>query len=66
MYWLFGDAWAVRRGPWKLIGKGGDVQTLVNLDKDLAEKNNLIKERPDLADELMKLHRQWMAEVGSK
>jgi len=41
-------------------------QTLVNLEKDLAEKSNLIKEKPELADELRKLHRQGIAEVGDK
>jgi arylsulfatase A-like enzyme len=66
LHWLFGDAWAVRKGAWKLIGKRDKALTLVNLEKDLGEKNNLINERPQLADELLKLHRDWIAEVGDK
>jgi arylsulfatase A-like enzyme len=66
LYWMFGEKWAVRRGEWKLIGKGVEALTLVNLENDLAEKNNLIKAKPELADELMKLHRQWIAEVGNR
>jgi arylsulfatase A-like enzyme len=66
LHWLFGDAWAVRKGAWKLIGKRDKALTLVNLDKDLGEKNNLINEKPQLADELLKLHRDWIAEVGDK
>jgi arylsulfatase A-like enzyme len=64
LHWLFGDAWAVRKGAWKLIGKHDKALTLVNLEKDLGEKNNLINERPQLADEMLKLHRDWIAEVG--
>ena len=66
LHWLFGDSWAVRQGPWKLIGKDQDALTLVNLDSDLEEKNNLLKEQPERVDELLKLHRQWIESVGSK
>lgn len=66
LYWMFGEDWAVRKGSWKLIGKGDEAQTLVNLADDLSEKTNLINEKPDLTDELFKLHQQWIAEVGNK
>jgi hypothetical protein len=63
---MFGDAWAARKGSWKLIGKGEAPLTLVNLENDLPEKNNLMKEKAELADELLKLHRKWVAEVGDQ
>ena len=66
LHWLFGDSWAVRQGSWKLIGKNQIALTLVNLDSDLEEKNNLLKEQPERVDELLKLHRQWIESVGSK
>ena len=66
LHWLFGDSWAVRKGPWKLIGEGTTSHTLVNLDKDLEEKVNLIKDQPALVDELLKLHQQWIESVGNR
>ena len=66
LHWLFGDDWAVRKGAWKLIGKGERPLTLVNLEADFEEANSLIKEQPVLVGELMGLHRQWIAEVGNR
>lgn len=66
LHWLFGNSWAVRRGPWKLSGQGEKPSTLVNLENDLEENSNLIKDQPARADELMKLHRHWIEAVGSK
>jgi arylsulfatase A-like enzyme len=66
LHWLFGSDWAVRKGAWKLIGKSDRPLTLVNLEADIEEKQNLIKEKPGLVGELMKLHHQWIAEVGNR
>lgn len=66
LHWVFGDEWAVRKGAWKLVGKSTAALALVNLDKDIAEKKNLIQEQAKLADELHKLHREWIATVGDK
>jgi arylsulfatase A-like enzyme len=66
LHWLFGGAWAVRKGSWKLIGKGDRAEALYDLHEDLSEKNNLIKQNPQTVDELLALHRKWIAEVGSK
>ena len=66
LHWLFGDSWAVRKGAWKLTGKDKKALTLVNLEADLGEKINRLKEQPELVDELTKLHRQWIEAVGSK
>lgn len=66
LHWLFGDSWAVRKGSWKLIGKGERPQALYHLEDDLSEKNNIIKQKPEMADELFALHRKWIAEVGDQ
>jgi arylsulfatase A-like enzyme len=66
LHWLHDESWAVRKGPWKLIGKAGKPQSLVNLEKDVSEQSNLIKLQPALAEELMKSHRQWMESIGSE
>jgi arylsulfatase A-like enzyme len=66
LHWLFGDAWAVRQGPWKLIGRGEAALSLVNLDNDPAEGGNLLREQPERVDRMMKLHRQWIAAVGGR
>ena len=66
LHWKFGEEWAVHQGSWKLIGKGTVAQTLVDLQTDLGEKQNRIQEKSELAEELMKLHRQWVGEVGDK
>ncbi len=66
LHWKHAEAWAVRKGAWKLIGQGANAQTLVNLDKDLSEKDNLIHKNTEVADELIKLHRQWVADVGGQ
>jgi arylsulfatase A len=66
LHWLFGDSWAVRKGPWKLIGEGGKALSLVNLDDDLGEAENHLGDHPVLADQLMKLHSKWIGEVGNR
>jgi len=66
LHWLFGDAWAVRRGAWKLSGEGEKALSLVNLEKDLEEKNNRLSEQPELVSELTNLHRHWIESVGSR
>ncbi len=66
LHWMFGEAWAVRKGTWKLIGKGDDALTLVDLGNDIAEKNNLIRVAPELVGELFRYHKQWVAAVGER
>jgi hypothetical protein len=66
LHWLFGDSWAIRKGPWKLMGEGKNPLVLVNLEKDLPENGNLIKDQPGLVGELLKLHQQWIEAVGNR
>ena len=66
LHWLFGEAWAVRQGAWKLIGEGEKAFSLFNVEKDLEEKISHLSEQPELVAELTKLHRQWIASVGAR
>ena len=66
LHWLFGDSWAVRRGPWKLIGQGERPRELVDVEKDIGEQRSYMEERPDRVKELTKLHEEWVQEVGGR
>ena len=63
LHWFFDNAWAVRQGPWKLIGQGDSPSMLVNLDSDLGESQNQLASHPQLAGELLSLHQDWYDEV---
>jgi arylsulfatase A-like enzyme len=66
LHWLFGNNWAVRRGPWKLMKEGEKPLSLVNVEADLAEANNQANEKTGLVAELSALHRDWIESVGNK
>jgi arylsulfatase A-like enzyme len=66
LHWLFGETWAVRQGPWKLIGRGENVLSLVNLDDDPSESRNALGEQPERRDRMLRLHRKWMEAVGNR
>jgi len=71
LYWGFKERyerWAVRRGDWKLVCDipNPDAQKqrltgLYNLRDDIREKHNLIEKRPDKAEELLQLKREFYA-----
>jgi len=79
LYWQQGDysgssPWAVREGEWKLLGNpedrssdqlftGDDTLYLVNLKKDVSEKNNLASQYPDEVQRLKSLHLEWLSKV---
>ena len=66
LHWLFGDSWAVRKGPWKLIGERGKALSLFDVGKDIGEENNHLNEESGIVDQLTKLHLQWIGSVGDK
>ncbi len=66
IHWKHGDAWAVRQGPWKLIGQGTKAKALVHVIDDPGEKTNRIQENPDRVSSMQTLHEQWLAEVGAR
>ena len=70
--------WAVREGDWKLIGNPrdptkktpfnkGDKLFLVDLSKDIGEKNNLRNTHPIQLKRLKAIHERWLVDLrGSK
>jgi arylsulfatase A-like enzyme len=69
-----GPQWAVRAGPWKLIGNPNDTSNaapitasdklfLSNLDQDVSEMANHAGAHPDVVEDLTNLHNQWLKEV---
>lgn len=72
-----GPQWAVRQGPWKLIGNPKDTSNkapvtkdeklfLANFDKDVREMKNLAVDHPDVVDRLKALHDAWIKEVQNQ
>src|SRR5688572_4275091 len=55
---------AVRQGDWKLMVDSGAV-LLYNLRTDAGERNDLAKERPDIARKLRPLIAEWEKDVDS-
>jgi arylsulfatase A-like enzyme len=66
LHWLFDGAWAVREGPWKLIGRDETPEMLVNLADDLAEETNRMAMEPERTEKLLMLHQRWAAAVGTR
>jgi arylsulfatase A-like enzyme len=66
LHWRFGDAWAVRLGPWKLSGKGRDARSLVNLEEDPGEARNHLATDATRAGQLFELHQRWLGVVGDR
>lgn len=83
IYWQYGNydddiaQWAVRKGPWKLIGNPNEPSSngepivldklfLANLEQDISEKNNLAETHPKQLKELLKLHQSWIKSVQSE
>lgn len=70
LHWQVGNQWAVRQGPWKLIGNGQDPVGgtlnaedkklfLANLDDDPAEQQNQARAQPEVVQRLLRLHEDW-------
>ena len=58
---------AVRRGNWKLLVDGTEVQLLLfDLSKDIGERNDLAVSRPALVAELRRLIADWEKDVDQK
>jgi len=60
-------AGAIREGNWKLIEFYEDNHIeLYNLEKDISEKNNLAKQEPKIAGDLLKQLHNWRKEVQAQ
>ncbi len=64
LHWQSGDGWAVRRGTWKLMGEHNKPLSLVNLNNDIGETDNLLSREPTRAAELMQAHTQWVKSLN--
>jgi arylsulfatase A-like enzyme len=64
LFWRTAKAKAMREGPWKLdvINRGKPV--LFNLDKDLAEKQDLSAAEPDRLKQMLAKLADWEKDVG--
>jgi N-acetylgalactosamine-6-sulfatase len=56
----------VRRGPWKLLALGDKPVELFNTDSDLKEKINLLEKEPEIAAELQKELKTFLAAPRDK
>jgi len=57
---------AVRQGNWKLIHFYEDDRLeLYNLDEDISEKNDLIKDYPEIANDLYTILQTWRKEINA-
>jgi arylsulfatase A len=66
LHWLLEDRWAVRAGPWKLLGRGSEPRELYHLDNDLGESHNLLADSPDLVRRLQQQHEAWLGNVHAQ
>ena len=62
LFWRWVAQAAVREGSWKFLTYG-TRQYLFNIVSDPGEKNNLIKENPDIATRLLKRLQSWSEEL---
>jgi len=64
LFWRYRKEKAVRKGPWKLLVQGDKVR-LFNLERDIAEKENLAEDRPDMVKQLEDELSVWEREVSA-
>ena len=62
LFWRKDDEWAVRRGPWKLVGSEGQVQ-LFNLNEDIAESQDVSTQHPKRVKQLRAAFNAWQHDV---
>lgn len=65
LHWQSGDDWAVRRGAWKLIGRGPKLLSLVNLEADPSEKINQMARERVLVQHLKTAHQTWVKSISN-
>jgi len=65
LFWRAGKDYAVRRGPWKLVGVGRKVQ-LFNLDDDIGEQQDVSAQHPTLVKDLLASLKAWEQDVDKR
>ncbi|MEN6385325.1 MAG: sulfatase-like hydrolase/transferase [Phycisphaerales bacterium] len=58
LYWRYGNAWAIRKGNYKLLSRGEQLK-LFNLSNDIAEKNDLSQTEKEKFNELKSDYDKW-------
>ncbi len=66
IYWEFSGNHAVRAGDWKLVAERSKDWELYHIASDRTETNNLIDEKPEVADRLAKLYDAWATHADAK
>jgi arylsulfatase A len=51
-----------RKGKWKLLAKDDEPVELFNIESDLCEQYDLVKEKPEIASDLKQELQAWLAE----
>ncbi len=63
LYWRFGQQWAIRDGDMKLVQFGKTDMQLFDLDKDISEKHDLAKEKPEVVKQMKEKYDAWSAQL---
>lgn len=63
MHWVYGDEWAVREGPWKMVVNGQDI-FLANLALDPTETINHQASHLHIQMHLIDRHNAWSLELS--
>ncbi len=63
LFWRKDDLWAVRRGPWKLVRTGEEIQ-LFNLADDIGETHDLSAQHPKRVAHLLAALKGWERDIG--
>jgi arylsulfatase A len=66
MHWQWHTGWTVRKGNWKLIGRGSKASFLGNLNDAQPERKNYRSEKNALVREMTELHHAWAEKVKPK
>ena len=65
LFWDDGvKQWAVREGKWKLLFNREGSLELYDLEADISEKNNLVKQRPEIVKRLQKTYTDWKNQMA--
>ncbi len=65
LFWYDGEKqWAVREGKWKLLFNRQGSLELYDLEADISEKNNLVKQRPEIVQRLQKAYTSWKNQMA--
>jgi arylsulfatase A-like enzyme len=65
LFWDDGEKqWAVREGKWKLLYNRQGSLELYDLEADISEKNNLVKERPEIVQRLQNAYKDWKNQMA--